>query len=275
MLPNLNAAITKSINDLMQNSHLQMPVLLNSNISDPAFQLKTDYLPMYFSGNLNSRIVFIDFNPGPGDLLKVTKHKFGLELSGFESKNNPTISDTNSYLDFFESFGTYKVEHQRENREKLKVFDSKQLNFFKGFGALDLENFDLNNEIGKEEAAIYIRNEKLQLEWVPFGSRSFSLKNFSDEYLNERLVFLKEIIDQQPRDVLFIVGKHELLEHHFGKAELRERIPDGKKMSFTVGKSVYKGIPVIFIQSYKRQGLNGKLMEDYGAFCREVVGFRE
>ena len=261
----LQSEIKKSLTELLLNGDLEEVKQLNKGIEGEKYTLKTNYLPMYFTGNLYSRIVFIDFNPGPGTLLQTKSNGEFLELDGFESNQNPIISCEEEYIEFFSNFGMYKMEHQRKRGEKPKIFDRKQYHFFKALGALDLETIS-----NLEDAIIHIRNEKLQLEWVPYCSTSFSSDNFSDEYLNKRLHFIKTIIETVPRDLIFIVGKHELLEQHFGKANWVKRTPDGKKMSFTVGRSVYKNIPVLFIQSYKRQGLAGKLMEEYGAFCREV-----
>ena len=142
----------------------------------------------------------------------------------------------------------------------------KQLNFFVGFEG---------NPIGKREFTLNnvekVRNEKLQLEIVPFMSGRFSFKNFEADYINSRIETIKRIIESDKRDYVFVTGSDKKIPGYFGaKPPQKHQIP-GYKNKVSIGVELIGNTKYCFLGTYKAQGFDGVPMQEYGKLCRELL----
>jgi hypothetical protein len=154
---------------------------------------------MYFTGNINAKTVLIMLNPGAEDR----------EYS-FEQKDKPKYKNFdeyfNAYLDKMINYGMYDFD-------RMDNFDLKQAAFlyhYKDSGIEIPEKFWINMELKKEAKKSVLLN-KLQMEFIPYHSRTFTglfdsaskaKKNIHHVEENiERL--LKVIFETERRYVIF------------------------------------------------------------------------
>lgn len=269
-MQHLHSEIQAHINQLLTSGKSLVAEELNNNIIHEDYKLQESSVPMFFTGKLDAKIVFIELNPGLG-LMEPTIQNDKIILSKFGLKEMPKIHDINSYVEIFENFGKYKAENLIQNGSKIKGFDSKQLYFFSGFGIFELENkntFDFDD-------MIKVRKEKLQLELVPYCSRKFNFSFFPKEYLKERFLFNQKIIDQFERDIIFITGNYkqimeimEILDWVISEKEIFS-VNGRSKSDLSVAFSKNGKTPVVLLPSYKNQSLHSAQMKEYGKVCRE------
>jgi hypothetical protein len=270
-MQDLNIEIQKHINQLLSVGKITIAEKLNQNIISTDYKLQEHAVPMFFTGKLDAKIVFIELNPGLG-LMEPTITDNKISLDKFGIKNLPEINDVNSYVEFFENFGKYKAESLEQNGKKIKGFDSKQLYFFSGFGLLGLED---KSEFGFNDM-IEVRKEKLQLELVPYASRKFNFKNFSPDYLKERFSFNQKIIDSYNRDFVFITGNMGQLVKimEFAGLKISERkkfsVSGRSKEDLSIAFALNGKMPIILLPSYKNQSLHSSQMKAYGKVCKEL-----
>lgn len=245
----LKDEIEKQLTQLLKGEELSEVVALNKVIKSKykneedysKYKLNTTALPMYFTGDLKSDIVFVELNPGKG-LLDTTITPHGIEMSNFELNNKIFINSYEDCTDFYKNFGKYKIEHQINKNQRIKGFDLKQLNFFKGFSAFDLENkdsFDYNDMLN-------VRQNKLQLEIVPFMSDKFDFKNFNKEYLHSRLSSVISLINLHQRKAVFVCGSEKEIPKIFEGVKMKKYKIDGYKNNVSIGLKYINNTPYIF-----------------------------
>lgn len=232
------------------------------------YKLSATALPMYFTGDLESNIVFVELNPGPGAGLldtKITDNK--IEMFKFECDEVIKIKSYDDYMNFYRNFGKHKIEHQKNKNQKIKTFDQKQLNFFKGFGLFDLEkkeHFDYDD-------MLRVRDSKLQLEIVPYMSESFDFNKIPREYLSSRLKSLIDIIESKKREFIFITGSDKDIPNLFNDMKVNPYKINGYKNNVNIGVGKIGETHVIYLKSFKAQGFNGSPMINYGRLAKSIV----
>jgi hypothetical protein len=262
----LKSSIEQNIQELINKNPITEVVTLNKTITDAKFRLQEDAIPMYFSGNLKSKFVFIELNPASGGLLP--KLENGKLVLDYNLEKNPIISDYTTYIDVFQNFGTFKANDLEKKKSKIKGFDRKQLDFFNGFGGF---GFNDNRNYSFEDMK-NVRNNKLQLEIVPFPSQRFTFKSFTKEYLANRFEFNEALIKAFSRDFIFMTGNKKQIEKLMHGAKFIDFKVEGReKTDLSVGFIEKNGLTYIMIPSYKNQSLHSTQMMDYGKRCKEEL----
>lgn len=257
--------------ELLEKGTIKIVNELNEKIVNSKEKLSPISLPMYFTGDLKSDVVMVELNPGGNtDLLKTKNTENQLRLTEFPD-HNITISAFKDYLNFYTEFGSLKLDLLKKEGKGLQRFDKKQIDFFTG---LDL--LEVNSNSGYTESdMLKVRNQKLQLEIVPYHSNSFSFKNFTEEYINECFERVFTIINSHPRKHIFMVGSNKEIKHLFKKLNVK---PTFQKFSIT-GKTrlvqggfvEYNGNQITLIPSYKNQSLWGEHVRQYGKHIRKMM----
>lgn len=224
--------------------------------------------PAYFFGNPNAKFVLVHLNPKQKDN-KSDKYEGELRFTNFEG-----------YFDSYQNFGNSRYNESILKRSK-SGFDSKQVRFIKPFNVIDLEHEDAYVNLER------VIDKKLQLELIPFGSDSFKTDLMTPKILNPYINLLLDTITQQKRDYIIFCGNifETVLKDYIFSIEGKVQKKDYKfkllkndgsttKTHFRFSKillnfnghKIHAGIA----PSFPRQGLTGKLMEEYGRKCCEL-----
>lgn len=252
--------------------------------------------PGYFTGNLDSNIVFIMLNPGASQNHHM-KELFELRVK-YRFKNN-----AEGYL---EDYLQRQKEYGKVDRERMDNFDTKQAAFLLPFGFKELKltqfwdekettsniasnkNVDLikiyrNAALENKENVI---SNKLQLELIPYGSRVFDTKIYRDniKHLDKYFENIFDIISEKERKIIIFGGTifNPILEEyqklHPEKVKLfkRENFEITEKINGScrgVVISTEKGrVRGIIANTFANRSLPNAphLMKKYGKSCYEI-----
>jgi 5'(3')-deoxyribonucleotidase len=166
-------AIRTDLIDLYENDKIKNAVNLNRAVGKEF--IAENYAPMYFSGNYQTKTVFVMLNPGSG-----MNNNYSFAKSD-KSKYENVEEFINSYIDKHTNYG-------KQDYNRLDNFDLKQAAFLLPFrdAGIQISDFtqDLNNKGLKLKAKESVLMNKLQLELIPYHSAKF------DELLrNEKVAF--------------------------------------------------------------------------------------
>lgn len=262
----LEELIQNEIDELINHGRIKTVDDINQKIRDKLlneddfekFKLNSETLPMYFSGELKSKIVFVELNLGAG-LKKPVVDKNSLITNGGER-----IFDFESYKEYFQYFGNIKIRDLLREGKKIPVFDRKQMDFFTGFGHLDV---DSSNEYTWDDMR-KTRVNKLQLEIIPYSSRRFDFNLFKN--IEEHIDRVFNIIKQHKRNYIFLTGNKKQIEKIVGKVKFKNYHLNGRKnKDISLGFVEFKKMLICLIPSYKSQSLYSKQMIEYGQFCKD------
>lgn len=224
--------------------------------------------PAYFFGDLNAKFVLVHLNPKQEDN-KSDKYVGELKFTDFKE-----------YFNFHQNFGNFRYSKFVTERSK-SGFDSKQVRFIKPFNVIDLDHED--DYVNLER----VIDKKLQLELIPFGSDSFKTDLINPKILKSYIDLLLDTITQQKRDYVIFCGSvfETVLKDYIvstgGKTQKQDykfKLLKGDG-SITKAHSRFSKIHLDFnghkihagiAPSFPRQGLTGKLMEEYGRKCYEL-----
>lgn len=217
--------------------------------------------PHFFTGKLDSRIVFVHLNPKEQD---TDSNIFG-GTRRFESFDE--------YFDFYERYGTYMYKNPQSYLKSS--FDQKQLKLLKALGIMNFldESIDKKHKIRNRNLAISI-DQKLQLELIPYGSDNLkSISNKKIQYLKGYINRILDLIISVERDYIFFCGKVHigLLKDYIvsnTEYKIEVKTKDGKNTSSYYhnielnynGKQIKAGI----LRTYPKQGFDGNLIVQYG-----------
>ena len=221
---------------------------------------------MYFSGNPNSEIVFIEFNPGNGALAP-TSNGTELEMRDFNSNNPPIINSYESYINFCKNMAVYKAKLAKMNDEKISNFDSKKLHFFSGFGGFNLpeDNFSFDDMIN-------LRSNIFQLELVPYMSNRFSFSHFPDDYMDECFERTFKLVNSCKRKHIFLTGSQRELKKRFGTIKFEKIQLQGRTKDIYFGiKTIADNEDIILLSTYKDESLVTSQMREYGKIIFESL----
>lgn len=260
-----NEEMEHDLMQLLNNQQITKVLELNKTIRENCkkdldkYELSPTALPLYFTGRRDSKIVFVELNPGKG-LLEPTLRDGGLVMAAFKNPPEP-IKDIDDYITFCEEFGKYKAEN-----EGVKIFDKKQIDFFSGFGG-----FEFSKDKYHPDNVINVRMNKLQLEIVPYSSNRFSFSYFKPDYIRERIDKIIRIIQSLKPDTIFVSGSQKIVSSMFGDINFQEIIIKGKKTH--IGKKNIMGMDYLFIPSYKSRYIlsTENIRKEYGEQCRRIL----
>lgn len=255
------------LNELIKGTGISEASKFNEKFSGTKYEMYPESLPMIFTGNLESDVVFIELNPGYG-LLTPSVNNNELLMQNFKNQKTPVVKDFSSYVSFFSQFGTCKSLHlQRDGNKKLDTHGKRQIDFFFGLGLLD--NYDYSFENYE-----FIRNDKLQLEFIPYMSKSFSFSKFSNSEIEKRFDFIKEIVSLKERKYVIVTGNKKLLEQLFKseKVKFEPHIIEGRKKADIYSEIIIENeVKYILAPSYKSQSLHSNQLRNYGQQIKEKL----
>lgn len=269
----LRNEIDGHLNQLLNNEEISEVLELNKVIKSKCktndyckYELNSKSLPMYFTGDLKSEIVFVELNPGQG-LLNTEVTSNGIEMKMFNLEKKISIKSFDDYIDFYKNFGKYKIEHQINNKQKIRSFDLKQLYFFKGVGLFNLGN----NSSFDYDDMLKVRENKLQLEIVPYMSKEFNFSNFKDEYIESRIRNILDLIQLYDRKYVFVTGSQSMIRKAFGEINFIKYEILGKALY--IGIKVINNMKVCFIPSYKSRYIlsTKELQFEYGKLAKSIL----
>jgi hypothetical protein len=237
--------------------------LMGGSVTDK-YKLCESVMPLHFTGKRDSRCVFVELNPQPQGL-KFENSGPVFRMTTCGAKVPPVITDKESYYKFCEDFGKYKLDNLRGVGRGYTNFERKQLDFLWGF---ETRCVDKNVRFSTDDA-IRVRQNKLQLEIVPYASQSFSFDHFNAEYIKIRMRKIGGIIKAYDRDYVFISGGGDFSEELCGAVKWESFPIQGSKRLVNIGIGRGYGVKYCFIRSYKAQGFIGPKMQEYGKLCRE------
>ncbi len=257
--------IDKWINELLSKKGISEVKEFNLKLSGTKYEMYPESLPMIFTGNLESDVVFIELNPGYG-LLTPSVNNNELVMLNFKNQEFPVVKDFTSYVSFFSQFGTCKSLHlQRDGNKKLDTHGKRHIDFFFGLGLLD--NYDYSFENYE-----FIRNDKLQLEFLPYMSKSFSFSNFSNSEIEKQFEFIKEIVRLKERKYVIVTGNKKQLKQLFKskKVKFESHIIGGRKKADVYSEIIIENeVKYLLVPSYKSQSLHSNQLRDYGQQIKE------
>ncbi len=156
----INEYIREDLLSLYEKNKIEKAESLNTALGKKAFCENMN--PMYFTGNLNAKTVLIMLNPGAENLEYSFEQNDKLIYKTFDEYFN-------TYLDKMKNYGKYDFD-------RMDNFDLKQAAFlyhYKDSGIEIPQNFWINAELKKEAKKSVLLN-KLQMELIPYPSRTFS-----------------------------------------------------------------------------------------------------
>lgn len=246
-------AIRADLDDLERFRYLpaarRLRELTGDHFNDTAY-------PMYFVGDLDSPFVLVHLNAQQGDL---EAERYDGELFSFDD-----------YFRIHRYFGWhhYGPEAPRTHRSP---FDEKQIQFIRPFEAIDFTGdrwTDLERVI----------DHKLQMECIPYGSRTFRPKGFNEDATRPHIERLLSVLSAAPRQVVVFCGtvferplKRFVIDDH----RFRLTKSDGAQTKGTYrfanlriphnGTTLSAGLA----HTFPIQGLAGQLMRAYGQECAD------
>ena len=271
----LDDRIREDLTFLFQGKEIERAVDLSRNMEMP---FSTRGEPAHFFGDRNASTVMVMLNPGCD--AKEADKKFKEVSKNWNRK---------SLGAFIKSYKQTKIKGTKCESEKGKLdsFDVKQSVFLKSWYGCEIDfPKDYESKENKLKACECVLQQKLQLELVPFASRTFTLnanqRKYLIPYLND---CLEEIFSKERKYVVFC-GRifEQLFKDACTKKIIDNLTIDKKKVSlkkkkqtgglnawccvvrFDYGNQKRK---VLIANTFASQALTNayELMEQYGKFC--------
>jgi hypothetical protein len=205
-MSNFLKTIRKTIQEWQNHGSCCGAIQLNEFIGQDYFDTCN---PHFYTGNLTSKLVMIQLNPKR-------------EIKDFNLKSTKSIE---SYMDFYSNYGKHVYGTASGQRFKSK-FDQKLIRFLKPLNLLDLNNTDIFQNLEN------VVDQKLQVEFIPFGSPNFDYTLIPQHRLDYYMELILDLITSETRECVIFGGRvfSELLK------------------PYTIGKEIHR---------FKLQKVNG------------------
>ena len=233
----------------------------------------TRALPQYYVGNRKAKTVMVMLNPGCGVVKANQSLKKNLEIRSMEN-----AGDIENYHTGSENFG-------HKDKKRPDTFDVKQaffLRHWKGSGITLPQNLypkcDKDIKLDAKEAVL---TQKLQLELIPYASRS--INNLNRQKIDLLVPFVETLFDDIfSEDRKYIIFCSRLFEDVFKvynkqhpDTVIFERIIPfdemGKRSAkcsvITIHYKTHKPLKAIIAHTFPSRALSYRLMEIYGELC--------
>ena len=233
----------------------------------------TRALPQYYVGDRKSKTVMVMLNPGCG--VKEANQNLTKDM---EIRAMVNVKDIENYHKGSENFG-------HNDKERPDYFDVKQAFFlrpWKDSGITLPENLHPKcNKECKLEAKEAVLTQKLQLELIPYASRSIT--NLNRKKIDLLIPFVESVLDEIfSKDRKYIIFCSRLFENVF-KA-YNEMHPNtvvfernvlfneiGKRSAncsvITIHYKSHKPRKALIAHTFPIQGMGYQRMEKYGELC--------
>ena len=273
----LDQRLRKDLDDLVSNHEISEATALN-NAGVLMEKLSTKGLPVYFTGNRKAKTVLVMLNPGCDAI--IADHNYPCDICKLK------IDDKHGPATFINSYNGARTNFGRLDYCRYDSFDIKQALFlcsWKNCGVTLPSGFpsNPNTYLDAKEAVLM---QKLQLELVPYASRSFEI-----DIINPLIPYIDTLFDEiascNREYVIFCSGKFVRLFQMYNKIIGHSHVDLTNPPFSTTLKSkkgvtkikyhcqriaiTYKNkiIKAMIAHSFPMQGLNGDLMRQYGECC--------
>ena len=241
-------------------------------------------LPQHFTGDRNAKTVFVMLNPGYG-IRPSEESDVKLEQIEWQDFDRKTKDYNSCSLDSFIKCYKCRLENYGNlDFDRSDNFDLKQAAFIKSWygSGIDIPDCYLCQEYMRKVAKRNVLMQKLQLELVPYCSRTFDsfVKGKKQKFFPYLETLLDEIFRVERTYVIFASAKFEELFREYNSTnktfDLTNKdnaIQLTQKLIGTckVVKINYKGktIKALIAKTFPSQALPNAydLMECYGKFC--------
>lgn len=246
-------AIKADLDDVERLGHLpaarRLRQLTGDHFNDTAY-------PMYFVGDLDAPFVLVHLNAQQGDL---DAERYEGELVTFDD-----------YFRIHRYFGWHHYGPESPRTHK-SPFDKKQIEFLRAFEAIEFTG----DQFTDLERVI---DHKLQMEFIPYGSRTFRPRGFDDSATRPHIDRLLDVLFAAPREVVIFCGtvflrplKQFVIDDH----QFRLTKSDGTQTKGTfrfANLRITRGDRVLsaaIAHTFPMMGLTGSLMRAYGQACAD------
>lgn len=173
--------LEKTTKDWINNGVCSDAEILNSEIHEHYFDTSK---PHFFTGNINAKLVMVQLNP------KREKTDF----------NKKATNDFEFYLDYYSKYGKY-VYGEFSTKSYKSKFDQKLIRFLRPLDIINLNNDDIFSNLEN------VVDQKLQIEFIPFGSPSFDYNIIPPHFLNKFLENILCLISSSERSCVIFGGR--------------------------------------------------------------------
>ena len=173
--------IRKTFQELQNHGYCWGAVQLNEFIGHNYFDTCN---PHFFTGNLKSKLVMIQLNPKR-------------ERKDFNLKSTNSLEE---HIDFYSNYGKHVYGATSGQRFKSK-FDQKLIRFLKPLNLLDINTTDIFQNLEN------IVDQKLQLEFIPFGSPNFNYTLIPQHRLEYYMELILDLITSEKRECVIFGGR--------------------------------------------------------------------
>jgi hypothetical protein len=156
-------------------------VTLNDAMSEPFFDTAN---PHFFTGDINAKLVMVQLNP------KRDRAEF----------NKKATHDFEFYLDYYSNYGKFVYGKKSTKLFKSK-FDQKLIRFLRPLDIIDLNDDDVFQNLEN------VVDQKLQIEFIPFGSPSFDYNIIPSHFLKKHLENILCLISSTKRSCVIFGGR--------------------------------------------------------------------
>jgi hypothetical protein len=274
----LDVQIEKDLTDLYYGFEVSDAEILNVKGIVKGTTFSTRGLPQHFVGNRDAETVFVMINPGTDAFL--ADRLFNAQTASYNRYSLGNFIDS------------YKCDRERvvvSRTMSPDTFDLKQAFFLKPWMDSGI-SFPIHFPLCQgtySDAVEKVLNQKLQLELLPYCSKSFGTfdKNNMDYIMPYLEAIFDEISSKERKYVIFGSGKYETLFDYFNVYSARNGRTD--KVSFIrrrmiiALKTKYAYCSVVTVSYYKKNfraiiansfpnraySNSFLLMQQYGKFC--------
>ena len=278
----LNDRIKQDLTELYLNGEITTAHDLSVNMFGVSDAFAAHGMPGHFCGNRQARTVMVMLNPGKD----VSKANNPICTHAYLSKLS---IDTSSVANFIDTYKKGSKDYGHIDKHRLDNFDIKQAAFLKHWencGVDIAKEFPMNTEDAiRESVKENVLTQKLQLELVPYASRSF--ETIKDKCILELLFpFVETLFDEifscKREYVIFCSDYFDTLFREYDK---NNNIRFDKKQGialFSKGRKAYctpikicygsDSIKAVIAHTFPNQALPNAYakMEQYGKFCYGV-----
>ena len=273
-----NNSIRQDLEDLLYNHEISKAIALN-NAGILTENVSTKGLPTFFTGKRDAKTVLVMLNPGCDAI--IADHNYPCDICKLKIDDKHGLSTfVNDYIDASTNFG--RRDHWRYDTFDIKQaqilypWKDSEIKFPTGFPS------NPNSYLDAKEAVLM---QKLQLELVPYCSRTFAINKIEQLIPYVKMLF-DVIASCERRYVIFCSSMFERLfkvysKKYYGSISGLSGIPKENYLVLQNGmktKRKYKcrkiaitynhhTFDAMIVHSFPMQGLNGDLMRQYGQFC--------
>jgi hypothetical protein len=173
--------LQKTTNEWINNGVCSDAEILNLEINEHYFDTSN---PHFFTGDINAKLVMVQLNP------KREKISFSKKAT----------NNFEYFFDYYSNYGKY-VYGEKSTKIFKSKFDQKLIRFLRPLDIIDLNDKDIFKNLEN------VVDQKLQIEFIPFGSPSFDYNIIPSHFLKKYLENILCLISSTQRSCVIFGGR--------------------------------------------------------------------